>query len=234
MKTGGGSDEAKRRAGERAAEAVEDGSVVGLGTGSTTAFAIEAIGRAIDDGLEVRGIPTSFQSRQLAIDCDIPLTSLDEVLRVDLAIDGADQVSEAGDLIKGGGAAQTREKLVAAAADRFVVVADPSKLSARLERSVPIEVVPDAHTVVAKRVRELEPAGEPTLREASQKDGPVVTDNGNLMLDCEFGSITDPETLATQLSNVPGVVEHGLFVGMADAVYVGTDDGLEVRRFESE
>ncbi|WP_276255275.1 ribose 5-phosphate isomerase A [Halomontanus rarus] len=250
MKTGGGSDGAKRRAGERAAEAIEDGSVVGLGTGSTTAFAIEAIGRAVDDGLEVRGIPTSFQSRRLAIDRGIPLTSLDEVSRVDLAIDGADQVSEAGDLIKGGGGAQTREKLVATAADRFLVVADPSKLSARLERSVPVEVVPDAHTVVADRVADLDldsalaledgggRGGEPTLREASHKDGPVVTDNGNLLLDCAFGPITDPEALATRLSSLPGVVEHGLFVGMADVVYVGTDDGdgdgVDVRRFESE
>ncbi|WP_226004843.1 ribose-5-phosphate isomerase RpiA [Natrinema salinisoli] len=234
MKTEGGSTAAKRRAGERAAEAVEDGFVVGLGTGSTTAHAIRAIGRAVDDGLAVRGIPTSFQSRQLALEVGIPLTDLDAVDGVDLAIDGADQVVDGetgahGALIKGGGAAHAREKLVDTAADRFVVVADPSKLTDRLERPVPVEVLPDAHTVTADRIEEL--GGDPTLRDAERKDGPVVTDNGNLVLDCAFGPIDDPDELATRLSRLPGVVEHGLFVGVADATYVGTDDGVEVRRY---
>ncbi|ELY84490.1 ribose-5-phosphate isomerase RpiA [Natrinema altunense] len=235
MKTDGGSDAAKRRAGERAAEDIENGFVVGLGTGSTTAHAIRAIGRAIDDGLDIRGIPTSFQARQLALEVGIPLTDLDAIDGVDLAIDGADRVVDAPDttahgaLIKGGGAAHAREKLVDTAADRFVVVADPSKLTARLERSVPVEVLPDAHTVVADRLAEL--GGEATLRAAERKDGPVVTDNGNLVLDCEFGPIDDPDGLATRLSRLPGVVEHGLFVGVADATYVGTDDGVDVRRY---
>ncbi|QCW04868.1 ribose-5-phosphate isomerase RpiA [Natrinema pallidum] len=235
MKTDGGSDAAKRRAGERAVADVENGFVVGLGTGSTTAHAIRAIGRAIDDGLDVRGIPTSFQARQLALEVGIPLTDLDAVDGVDLAIDGADRVVDAPDatahgaLIKGGGAAHAREKLVDTAADRFVVVADPSKLTARLERSVPVEVLPDAHTVVADRLTEL--GGEATLRAAERKDGPVVTDNGNLVLDCEFGPIDDPDRLATRLSTVPGVVEHGLFVGMADATYVGTEDGVDVHQY---
>lgn len=233
MKTTGGSDAAKRRAGERAAEDVEDGFVVGLGTGSTTAHAIEAIGRAVDDGLDVRGIPTSFQSRQLALAEGIPLTELDAVSGVDLAIDGADRVLEDGDargtLIKGGGAAHTREKLVDASADRFVVVADPSKLTDRLEAPVPVAVLPEAHTVVAERIGEL--GGEATLRDAQQKDGPVVTDGGNLVLDCAFGPIEDPTALAGGLSALPGVVEHGLFVDLADATYVGTDDGVDVRQY---
>ncbi|WP_255169353.1 ribose-5-phosphate isomerase RpiA [Natrononativus amylolyticus] len=229
MKTAGGSETAKRRAGERAAEAVTDGSVVGLGTGSTTAYAIEAIGEAVADGLEVRGIPTSFQSRRLALEAGIPLTDLDAVSGVDLAIDGADQVVDGGGhdgaLIKGGGAAHAREKLVDAAADRFVVVADPSKLVETLDGAVPLEVLPAAHTVVAERVREL--GGEPTLRDAERKDGPVVTDNGNLVLDCAFGPIDDPATLASRLSALPGVLEHGLFVDLADATYVGTDEGAD-------
>ncbi|PGF15947.1 ribose 5-phosphate isomerase A [Natrinema sp. CBA1119] len=235
MKTEGGSTAAKRRAGERAAEEAEAGSVVGLGTGSTTAHAIRALGRAVDDGLEIRGIPTSFQSRELALEVGIPLTELDAVDAVDLAIDGADQVVDdpdapaRGALIKGGGGAHAREKLVDTAADRFLVVADPSKLTDRLERPVPLEVRPDAHTVVAERIRELD--GEPTLRDAERKDGPVVTDNGNLLLDCAFGSIDDPDALATRLSKIPGVVEHGLFVGLADATYVGTEGGVEVRRY---
>lgn len=235
MKTDGGSDAAKRRAGERAATEVEDGFVVGLGTGSTTAHAIRALGRAVDDGLEISGIPTSFQSRRLALEVGIPLTDLDAVDGVDVAIDGADQVVDDldtaahGALIKGGGAAHAREKLVDSAADRFLVVADPSKLTDRLERSVPVEVLPDAHTLAADRVREL--GGEPTLRDAERKDGPVVTDNGNLVLDCAFGRIDDPDGLATRLSAIPGVVEHGLFVGLADVTYVGREDGVERRDY---
>ncbi len=201
MKTEGGSDTAKRHAGERAADAVEDGTVVGLGTGSTAAYAIEAIGQAVADGLDVRAIPTSFQSRQLALEYDIPLTTLDAVDGVDLAIDGADQVVDDpesaahGALIKGGGGAHAREKLVDAAADRFLVVADPSKLTTDLDRSVPLEVLPDAHTVVAERVRELD--GEPTLRDAEHKDGPVVTDNGT------YSSTASLEQLQIQTRSRP-------------------------------
>ena len=228
MKTEGGSAAAKRRAGERAATQVEDGMVVGLGTGSTTAHAIRAIGEAVAEGLEVRGIPTSYQSRALAIDVGIPLTTLEEVDGIDLAIDGADQIA-GGDLIKGGGAAHTREKFVDAAADRFVVVADPSKLVDALERPVPLEVLPDARPVVEDRVREL--GGEPDLRAAERKDGPVVTDNGNLVLDCAFGTIDEPGDLARDLASIPGVVEHGLFVDMADATYVGLEEGVDVRRY---
>ncbi|UTF54282.1 ribose-5-phosphate isomerase RpiA [Natronosalvus rutilus] len=234
-KSSGGADAHKRRAGERAAEEVEDGMVVGLGTGSTTAYAIEALGRAVADGLEIRGIATSFQSRRLALDVGIPLTDLDAVDGIDLAIDGADQVVDDPDspahraLIKGGGAAHAREKLVAAAADRFVVVADSSKLVPVLEAPVPVEVLPAAHTVVADRIEDL--GGDPTLRMATHKDGPVVTDNGNLVLDCAFGSIDDPAALARDLSSIPAVLEHGLFVDFADTTYVGTDDGLEVRSY---
>ena len=193
--------------------------VVGLGTGSTAAHAIRALG---DRDVEIRGVPTSFESRQRAVDASVPLTSLDEA-SVDLAIDGADQVA-GGNLVKGGGAAHAREKYVDASADRFVVVADPSKEVDVLDASVPVAVLPDARPVVAERVAGL--GGEPELRNAERKDGPVVTDDGNLVLDCDFGAIEHPEELATALSEVPGVVEHGLFVGLADAVYVGTSDGV--------
>ncbi|MFC7237079.1 ribose-5-phosphate isomerase RpiA [Saliphagus sp. GCM10025317] len=234
-KSSGGADAHKRRAGERATEEVEDGMVVGLGTGSTTAYAIEALGRAVADGLEIRGIATSFQSRRLALDVGIPLTDLDAVDGIDLAIDGADQVVDDPDspahgaLIKGGGAAHAREKLVAVAADRFVVVADSSKLVPALEAPVPVEVLPAAHAVVAGRIEDLD--GDPTLRMATHKDGPVVTDNGNLVLDCAFGSIDDPAALGNDLASIPAVLEHGLFVDFANATYVGTDDGLEVRSY---
>ncbi|WP_132058152.1 ribose-5-phosphate isomerase RpiA [Halorussus amylolyticus] len=228
MKTTGGSDRAKRAAGESAADAVEDGAVVGLGTGSTAAHAIRAIGRAADSGLDVRGVPTSFQSRELAKEAGVPLVALDEVNGVDLAIDGADQFSGP-HLVKGGGAAHAREKVVDAAADRLLVVADPSKAAGRLDHPIPVEVLPDARTTAADDVRAL--GGDPALREAERKDGPVVTDNGNLVLDCAFGEIDRPAELAADLSAIPGAVEHGLFVGMADEIHVGTDDGVEVRRF---
>jgi ribose 5-phosphate isomerase A len=224
MKQAGGSDDAKRRAGEAAADEVEDGAVVGLGTGSTTAHAIRALGDAVADGLRIEGVPTSYQSRQLAIDQGIPLTTLEEA-SVDLAIDGADQVAGT-DLVKGGGAAHAREKFVDASADRFVVVADPTKEVDALDHPIPVEVLPDARPVVADEIRDL--GGDPDLRAAEHKDGPVVTDNGNLVLDCDFGRIDDPGETAAALAELPGVVEHGLFVNLADAVYVGTEDGVRV------
>ncbi|MFC6730603.1 ribose-5-phosphate isomerase RpiA, partial [Natronoarchaeum mannanilyticum] len=181
---------------------------------------------AVADGLDVRGVPTSFQSRLLAIEAEIPLVELDEVDGVDLAIDGADQVA-GGQLIKGGGAAHAREKIVDAAADRLLVVVDPGKLADRLDRSVPVEVLPAARPVVEDRLATL--GGEPTLRSAERKDGPVVTDNGNVVLDCEFGAIDAPADLAAELSSVPGVVEHGLFVNLADEIHVGREDGVDVR-----
>jgi ribose 5-phosphate isomerase A len=218
-------DAAKRRAGESAAAVVEDGTVVGLGTGSTAAHAIRRLGERVDSGLDVVGIPTSYQARTLARDAGIPLTSLEEATP-DLAIDGADQVAD-GNLVKGGGAAHAREKVVDAAADRFLVVVDPSKERDLLDRAVPVEVLPDARTTVAAAVREL--GGEPALRAAQRKDGPVVTDNGNLVLDCDFGAVPDPGSLASDLGTVPGLVEHGLFVGLADEIHVGRGDGTEVR-----
>ena len=232
MKRSGGTDAQKRRAGERAADAVSDGDVVGLGTGSTAAAAIRALGRRVDSGLDVRAIPTSYQSRTLAREVGIPLLTLEEATP-DLAIDGADRIAIPDHdgppaLIKGGGAAHAREKLVDAAAERFLVVADPTKLADRLDAAVPVEVLPDAVPVVERRLSAL--GGDPTLRAAERKDGPVVTDNGNLVIDCAFGPIDDPDALAADLSALPGVLDHGLFVDLADAVYVGTDDGVDVYR----
>ena len=227
MKSTGGSDRAKRRAGETAAEAAEDGDVVGLGTGSTAAHAIRALGRAVDAGLDIEGIPTSYQSRQLAREAGIPLTTLADATP-DLAIDGADQFAgtDGGPfhLVKGGGAAHAREKVVDTAADRLLVVADESKRAAELDHPVPVEVLSDAVPTVTASVEGL--GGEPTLRAAERKDGPVVTDNGHLVLDCSFGAIPDPAALGADLSALPGVVEHGLLVDCTAAVYVGSEDGL--------
>ena len=222
----GGSEAAKRRAGESAAGAVTDGMVVGLGTGSTAAHAIRELGRRVDAGLDVRAIPTSFQSEQLAREVGIPLVTLSDATP-DLAIDGADQFA-GGDLIKGGGAAHAREKIVDTAADRLLVVADPTKEAETLDAPVPVEVLPDARPTVARAIEAQD--GEPTLRAAERKDGPVVTDNGNLVLDCAFGRITDPAERARALAAVPGVVAHGLFVGLADEIHVGTDEAVTVRQ----
>jgi ribose 5-phosphate isomerase A len=225
MKADGGRDGAKRRAGESAADSVEDGDVVGLGTGSTTAHAIRALGERVEAGLDVRGVPTSYQSRSLALSVGVPLVALDEALP-DVAIDGADQVV-GGDLVKGGGAAHAREKVVDASADRFLVVADETKRADALDHPIPIEVLPDAAPVVERRVEAI--GGDPTLRSAERKDGPVVTDNGNVVLDCDFGVVEDPADLAATLSAVPGCVEHGLFVGLADELHVG-GEGVSVER----
>ena len=223
---------AKRRAAESAVEAVEDGHVVGLGSGSTAAHAIRALGRQVDAGLDVEGVPTSFQSREVAREVGIPVLALEDVERIDVAIDGADQVA-VGDgassdypLVKGGGAAHAREKVVDAAARRFIVVVDERKLSNALDRPIPIEVLPGARSVVATTLRER--GGDPVLREASEKSGPVVTDNGNLVLDCDFGTVGDPAALAADLAAVPGVVAHGLFVSVTDEVHVGTETGVDV------
>ena len=225
MKQSGGTEAQKRRAGESAAEAVPEGSVVGLGTGSTAAQTIRTLGRRVDSGLDIRAIPTSYQSRQLAREVSIPLVTLEDATP-DVAIDGADQVAGF-DLIKGGGAAHAREKLVASAAERFLVVADDTKLADSLDLAVPIEVLPDAVSVVESALEAL--GGEPTLRTATRKDGPVVTDNGNLVVDCAFGAIDSPDALAAEIASLPAVVEHGLFVSMADEIHVGTETGLDVR-----
>jgi len=230
MKSTAGSDAAKRRAGEAAAEQVTEGMVVGLGTGSTAAYAIEALGGRVDDGLDIVGVPTSFGARQLAIDQGLDLVGLDEIDQIDLAIDGADQlVLETGNCIKGGGAAHTREKIVAAAADELAIVVDDTKLAETLEYTVAVELIPAARIGVEQAVDAL--GGTPTLREAVNKDGPVVTDNGNLVVDCEFGVIEEPAALGIALSQISGVVEHGIFVDRSTVAYVGTEDGVDVRRY---
>jgi ribose 5-phosphate isomerase A len=220
----GSSDDARRAAGLSAAEAVTDGAVVGLGTGSTAAHAIRELGRRVDGGLDIKGIPTSFQAQERAREAAIPLTTLSESTP-DIAIDGADQVSD-GALIKGGGAAHAREKLVDAAAHRLLIAVDSAKEADTLDHPVPIEVLPDARSTVADAVQAL--GGDPELRAAERKDGPVVTDNGNLVLDCDFGAIVDPVALSADLSALPGVLEHGLFVDLADEIHCGTDDGVRV------
>jgi ribose 5-phosphate isomerase A len=211
----------KKAVGESAAILVRDKMVVGLGTGSTTAFAIESLGHRVKQGLNIRGVPTSYQSQMLAIEHGIPLTSLAQDPVVDIAIDGADQVDVNLCVIKGGGAAHTNEKIIAASARRFVVLVDSTKVVEVLDHYVPLEVMPPALELVNRQVRELR--GKPVLRMAAHKDGPVITDNGNFVVDADFGMINDPGQLARELSGCTGIVEHGIFLN-ADEVYVGRPD----------
>ncbi|MEZ4700650.1 MAG: ribose-5-phosphate isomerase RpiA [Rhodothermales bacterium] len=219
-------DAAKRAVGEAAARLVQDGMRLGLGTGSTTAYAIEAIGRRVrEEGLAVVGVPTSFAAEQRARSFGIPLATLDDLDALDLALDGADEVDPGFNMIKGGGAAHTREKIVAGQALRFVALVDDSKLVDRLgaTRAVPVEVLPMALTPVSRALKRL--GAEPVLRMAVRKDGPVVTDQGMWIVDARFPPIEDPAALAVELQAIPGVLEHGLFIGMADEVLVATADG---------
>ncbi|MDK2892198.1 ribose-5-phosphate isomerase RpiA [Methanohalophilus sp.] len=212
----------KEAAGKSAADLVEDGMIVGLGTGSTTAYTIKEIGKRVKEGLDILAVVTSYQSEMLAIEAGIPLTSLAEHSLLDIAIDGADQVNFDLDAIKGGGAAHTREKIVALSAKRFIIVADDSKYVKELEMPVPIEVLPCACKLVQKQIADL--GGNAVIRAASKKDGPVITDNGNFILDADFGKIKNPEELSSDLSKCVGLVEHGIFTNV-DEVYIGDLDG---------
>jgi len=203
---------ARRAAGCKAADMVEDGMVVGLGTGSTVSFTIERLAERVKGGLDITGIPTSFQTALRAREAKIPLTTLDDNPLVDIAVDGADEVDQKLRLIKGRGAALLREKCVAAAAKRFIVVVDEGKLVKKLgAAAVPVEILPFAVTPVLTHLRGL--GSVPVIREAVKKDGPVITDNGNFIADCSFESIKDPERLEAALALIPGVVESGLFCG---------------------
>lgn len=213
----------KQEVGRAAAAQVKSGAIVGLGTGSTTAFAIQFIGERLAAGeiTDIVGIPTSFQASVLAKKHGIPLTTLDEAPRIDIAIDGADEVDPQQNLIKGGGAAHTREKVVDGLAERFVVVVDSSKLVDKLGSTfaLPVEVLPMAVAPVTRALEAL--GGTPELRMGVNKDGPVITDQGNMVLDVKIAGIDNPAELEKTINNIPGVLENGLFVGLADEVLIG-------------
>lgn len=224
----------KQEVGKAAASRVKSGSIVGLGTGSTTAFAIQFLAERLKSGdlKDVKGIPTSFQASVLAKQYGIPLTTLDDVETIDIAIDGADEVDPHKNLIKGGGAAHTREKIVDCLADQFIVVVDSSKLVERLGAfPLPLEVLPIAISPVMRAVTKL--GGKPELRMAIKKDGPVITDQGNMILDVKFESIEHPAEMEKTLNIIPGVVDNGLFVNVTDLVLVGEiiDGKPTVREF---
>lgn len=217
----------KEIAGKKAAEEIEDGYIVGLGTGSTTHYFIQEVGkRMAQEELSIMGIPTSYQSSFLAKEFGIPITSLDEH-DIDLAVDGADEIDPKLNLIKGGGAAHTLEKIVDYSANEFIVIADESKLVNVLgEFPVPIEVIPKALKLVKESVIDL--GGNPNVRMAVKKDGPVITDNGNFILDANFNKIENPEYLEIDLNSIPGVVENGIFTQMVDKAIIGTQEGIKI------
>jgi len=223
-------ENAKRSSAFRAVdELVRDGMVLGLGSGSTMAYAVRRLSERVkEEELDLLCVPTSYQIAFLAVEAGLRLTSLDEHPEPDLAIDGADQVSQGLDLIKGGGAALAREKIVDSAAKALAIVVDEGKLANRLGENgipVPIEVLPFARGPVMRALRALG-AEEVRVRESGPgKVGPVITDNGNLIVDAYFGPIEAPGELDRAMRAVPGVVETGLFVGMTDILYVGTRSG---------
>lgn len=215
----------KRNAGYRAADMVRDGSVLGLGTGSTVLFAIERLEARMAGGLEFVAVPTSYQAAMRGRERRIPLTTLDEYPSIDITIDGADQVDRNLRLIKGRGAAHTREKCVAAASAGLVIAVDPGKLVDQLNGPVPVEVLPFACRPVMERIAAM--GGSALLREGVKKDGPVITDNGNFVVDASFGTIPDPAGLEASLEAIPGVVASGLFSSFCTrtTVVVGEAEG---------
>ncbi|MFZ0814846.1 MAG: ribose-5-phosphate isomerase RpiA [Candidatus Sulfotelmatobacter sp.] len=222
-------DQEKEAASRASLRFVKDGQIVGMGTGSTAAYFIQLLGEQVKNGLRIRGIPTSDRSREMAAELGIPLTTLDECQEIDVTVDGADEVDPQLRLIKGGGGALLREKIVASATKQLVIVADATKQVPVLGKfPLPVEVIKFAQALVAKKIRALGAAVE--LRRNA--DGKLfLTDEDNYILDCRFGKIPDAEDLARHLSDMPGVVEHGLFIGMASVVLVANgSEVVELRR----
>ncbi|HTM35639.1 MAG TPA: ribose-5-phosphate isomerase RpiA [Terriglobales bacterium] len=214
-------DAEKQAAARAAVQLVESGSVVGLGSGSTASFAIRFLAERMRNGLKIVGVPTSLATKALAEQLGIPLTTLKENLAIDIDIDGADEIDPRLNLIKGGGGAMLREKVIASASKRFVVVAESAKLVPHLGRfPLPVEVISFAEALVKKRIEDL---GAKVLLRIHQDGSVYVTDEGHHILDCHFDEIRDPAELNVKLHEIPGVVEHGLFIGMAETAFVGRD-----------
>jgi len=222
-------EEAKKNAAKEAVKHVEDNFVVGLGSGTTAAYAIEELGRRTKkEGLQLLGIPTSYQAFMLAVKHAISVTTLEEHPTLDLTIDGADQIDKELNLIKGMGGALAREKIVAFASKKLIIIADENKKVQTLGQNnhpVPTETLPFAASLVMHKMQEM--GGHPVLREGRGKVGPVMTDNGNVIIDTDFGPIERPDELEHRLKCISGVVETGLFIKMADIVYIGKRSGVE-------
>jgi len=218
-------EELKKLAGEKAVDYIEDGMVVGLGTGSTVEYSLKKIGKLVRSGLKIKGIPTSVHTKRIAIKEQIPLTSLDVNPIIDLTIDGADEVDSDLNLIKGGGGALAREKIIAFNSTKVIIVIDDSKIVKALgiDFPLPVEVMKFGWTSTQKTLEELGCNVE--LRKIMGNE-PYITDNSNYILDCEFERIEEPEQLEININNIPGVVENGLFIGLVDEVIVGGKQGI--------
>src|ERR1017187_2954805 len=219
------SQKEKELAGRAAAELVRDGDIVGLGTGSTAYFTILALGERVRTGLKMVGVPTSNATAELARAVGIPLGTLDQHPVIDIDIDGADEIDPKLNLIKGGGGALLREKVIAAASKKMVVIADSGKLAPVLDKfPLPVEIVAFARAVVEKKIASL----GATTKLRTRPDGSLyLTDNGNPILDCSFEKIQDPSALARTLRDIPGVIEHGLFIGLASLALIGKENSVE-------
>jgi ribose 5-phosphate isomerase A len=222
-------DAEKQVAARASLDFIQDGQVVGLGSGSTAAYFIQFLAERVRAGLKIRGVPTSIRSRDLAASLGIPLVTLRECTDIDIDIDGADEVDSRMNLIKGGGGALLREKIIASAARNFVVIGDSAKHVPTLGAfPLPIEIVAFAEPMLVSKISTL---GADVCLRCDPDGTPFKTDEGHQILDCKFGKIADPATLARQLKDLPGVVEHGLFIGMADVVLIGRDGEVtELRR----
>jgi ribose 5-phosphate isomerase A len=213
-------DDDKKLAAQSAVDLVEDGMVLGLGTGSTAVFAVQLLGERVKKGLKIKGVPTSDSTEKLARSVGIPIVTLDEFPALDLDIDGADEVEPSLCLIKGGGGALLREKIVAYASKRVVIIVDEKKLVEKLGKfHLPIEIVPFSRGLVQEKIDEMGAKSVVRVRD----DRVFRTDENNLILDCDFGLIEDPRALAQKLSLIPGIVEHGLFIDMVERVIIGND-----------
>jgi len=216
----------KEKAAESVVSMVKDGMVVGLGTGSTAELAIMKLGERVKvEELEILGVPTSFRTEMVAIESGIRVTTLSEHPSLDISIDGADQVDLQLNLVKGGWGSHTKEKIVSYAAKRFVICVDDSKMVKRLNKPVPLEVLPYAVKVVEAQVKRL--GGVPVLRQDGNRGGYFITEGGNLILDVDLGTINNPEEMSMALSSIVGSVEHGIFTN-ASEVHVGDDEGVEI------
>jgi ribose 5-phosphate isomerase A len=223
------SDQEKKLAARASLQFVRDGDVVGLGSGSTAAYAVRFLGERVRAGLKIRGISTSVQTQNLAACLGIPLTTLDEVQQIDVTIDGTDEFDPELRLIKGGGGALLREKVVASSTREEIIIADSSKQVSVLGKfPLPVEVIRFAEAIVSKKISAL---GATVQLRKDRAGEPFITDEGHHILDCHFGQIPDPPSLAYTLSEMPGVVEHGLFINLADVVLLGKgSEVLELRR----
>ncbi len=219
---------AKLNCAKEAVKLVEDGMILGIGSGSTVELFLKELGKRIrSEELEIYGVPSSYQSHIVAVENGIRVVDLIQFPELDLCIDGADQIDSSLNCIKGGGGALTREKIVASASKRFVIIADESKLVEKLSMPVPVEVMAFAYGFVAKEIEKI--GGSCNLRIGSGKVGPVVSDNGNFIVDCDFGIVENPKELEVKLNLIPGVVENGIFCSsMVDRVIVGTEDGVRI------